>query len=65
VQILTEITASISTLMMGAVSSSKMSVNIYNPARCNIPEDSHLHAVYTWFSLQYTETLISIPHTDR
>jgi hypothetical protein len=28
-------------LMMKAVSSSETSVNIYQTARCNIPEDSH------------------------
>jgi hypothetical protein len=30
-------------LMMEAVSTSKTSVNIYQTARRNIPEDSHLH----------------------
>jgi hypothetical protein len=30
-------------LMMGAVSISETSVNIYQSTRCNIPEDSHLN----------------------
>jgi hypothetical protein len=29
-------------LMMEAVSTSEMSVNFYETARCNIPEESHL-----------------------
>jgi hypothetical protein len=31
------------TLMMEAVSSSEIVVNIYQTAWCNIPEDGHLH----------------------
>jgi hypothetical protein len=32
--------------MMEAASSSETSVNFYGTARCNIPEDSHLHTVF-------------------
>jgi hypothetical protein len=37
------ITASKTALMMEAESTSEMSVNFYQTARCNIPEDRHLH----------------------
>jgi hypothetical protein len=29
--------------MMEAISTSEMSLNLYQPTWCNIPEDSHLH----------------------
>jgi hypothetical protein len=35
------------TLMMEAVSSSEMLVNIYQATWCNIPEDSHLKTPYS------------------
>jgi hypothetical protein len=38
-----ELTASIIALMMEAVSTSEMSVNIYQNTGHNNPEDSHLH----------------------
>jgi hypothetical protein len=37
-----ELTASIIRATMEAVSSSEMSVNIYQTTHCNIPKDSHL-----------------------
>jgi hypothetical protein len=49
-------------LIMEAVSSSEMSVSIYDTTRRNIPEDSHLHIIllflsphvfYSWFNHDY------------
>jgi hypothetical protein len=43
--VLDEITASTTALMMETVSSSETLVNFYQTTWCNIPEDSHLHCI--------------------
>jgi hypothetical protein len=41
------LTASITTMMMEAVSTSERSVNFYQTTQCNIPEDCHVFMLAT------------------
>jgi hypothetical protein len=48
-----EFTASITTVMMEAVSSSESSVSIFQTTRCNISGHSHLHLSFLFYSISY------------
>jgi hypothetical protein len=54
---ISEVLAAI-TLMMEAVSTSDTSVNFYQTAQCNNPEDSHLR-IHTCFTVPASTRIIS------